>query len=90
MSSAVAAAFVAVVLVVGGLIGYAIYQWGRQHAISNKTRAELTTSEEYRRLSEMAVTAQEHTELKLAEINMQLAQLRDQLDQVQKVLKDVE
>jgi hypothetical protein len=90
MSSAVAAAFIALVLVVGGLIGYAIYQWGRQHAISNKTRAELTTSEEYRRLSEMAITAQEHTELKLAEINMQLAQLRDQLDQVQKVLKDVE
>jgi hypothetical protein len=90
MSSAVAVAFVVVVLVVGGLIGYAMYQWGRQHAISNKTRAELTTSEEYRRLSEMAVTAQEHTELKLAEINMQLAQLRDQLDQVQKVLKDVE
>ncbi|HEY7882579.1 MAG TPA: hypothetical protein VID31_17130 [Streptosporangiaceae bacterium] len=90
MSSAVAFAFVVVVLVVGGLIGYAIYQWGRQHAISNKTRAELTTSEEYRRLSEMAITAQEHTDLKLAEINMQLAQLRDQLDQVQKVLKDVE
>jgi hypothetical protein len=90
MSSAVAFAFVVVVLVVGGLIGYAMYQWGRQHAISNKTRAELTTSEEYRRLSEMAVTAQEHTDLKLAEINMQLAQLRDQLDQVQKVLKDVE
>ena len=90
MSSAVAVAFIAVVLVVGGLIGYAMFQWGRQHAISNKTRAELTTSEEYRRLSEMAVTAQEHTELKLAEINMQLAQLRDQLDQVQKVLRDVE
>jgi hypothetical protein len=90
MSSAVAVAFVAVVLVIGGLIGYAIYQWGRQHAISNKTRAELTTSEEYRRLSEMAVTTQEHTDLKLAEINMQLTQLRDQLDQVQKVLKDVE
>ena len=90
MSSAVAVAFIAVVLVVGGLIGYAIYQWGRQHAISNKTRAELTASEEYRRLSEMAVTAQEHTELKLAEINMQLAQLCDQLDQVQKVLRDVE
>ena len=51
MSSAVAVAFIAVVLVVGGLIGYAMYQWGRQHAISNKTRAELTTSEEYRRLS---------------------------------------
>ena len=90
MSSAVAVAFNVVVLVVGGLIAYAIFQWGRHLAISKKTRAELTTSEEYRRLSEMAVTAQEHTDLKLAEINMQLAQLRDQLDQVQKVLKDVE
>jgi len=90
MSSTVVVAYYAVVLVVGGLIAYAIYQWGRQHAISNKARAELTTSEEYRRLSEMAITAQEHTDLKLAEINMQLAQLRDQLDQVQKVLRDVE
>ena len=83
-------AIVIVVLVIGALIAYAIFQWGRQLAVSRKTRAELTTNEEYRRLSEMAVTAQEHTELKLAEINMQLAQLRDQLDQVQKVLRDVE
>jgi len=90
MSGPIVVAFVVVVLIIGSLIGFGIYQWGRQHAISNKTRAELTTSEEYRRLSEMAITAQEHTDLKLAEINMQLAQLRDQLDQVQKVLKDVE
>jgi Tfp pilus assembly protein PilO len=90
MNNAAAVAFVVMVVVVGGLIGFAIYQWGRQHAISNKTRAELTTSEEYRRLSEMAITAQEHTDMKLAEVNMQLAQLRDQLDQVHKVLKDVE
>jgi uncharacterized protein HemX len=90
MSTTIAVAFVAVVLVVGGLIAYVTYQWGQNLAFSRKTRAELTTSEEYRRLSEMAVTTQEHTELKLAEINMQLAQLRDQLDQVQKVLKDVE
>ena len=90
MSSPVAVAFSVVVLVVGGLIAYAIYQWGQHLAIGNKSRAELTASEEYRRLSEMAITAQEHTDLKLAEINMQLSQLRDQLDQVQKVLKDVE
>ncbi len=90
MSSTIAVTLVTVVLVIGGLIAYAIFQWGQQLAISKKTRADLTASEEYRRLSEMAITAQEHTELKLAEINMQLAQLRDQLDQVQKVLKDVE
>jgi type II secretory pathway pseudopilin PulG len=90
MSSGVATAFIVVVLVVGGLIAYAMFQWGRQLSTSRKARIELTSSEEYRRLSEMAVTSQEHTEMKLAEINMQLAQLRDQLDQVQKVLKDVE
>ena len=50
----------------------------------------MTASGENRRLSEMAVTAQEHTDLKLAEINMQLAQIRDQLDEVQKVLRDVD
>ena len=90
IGNAAAVALVIIVLVVGGLIAYALYQWGQHLAISKKTRAELTANEEYRRLSEMAVTAQEHTDLKLAEINMQLAQLRDQLDQVQKVLRDVE
>ena len=90
MSSPVAVSFVVVVLVVGGLVAYAMYQWGQQLATSRRTRVELTTSEEYRHLSEMAITTQEHTDLKLAEINMQLAQLRDQLDQVQKVLREVE
>jgi len=90
IGNAAAVALIVIVLVVGGLIAYALYQWGRRLSIGNKARAELTTSEEYRRLSEMAVTAQEHTDLKLAEINMQLTQLRDQLDQVQKVLRDVE
>jgi uncharacterized protein (DUF1786 family) len=90
MHSTLAVTTIVIVLVVGGLIAYALRQWGRQFAVSRKTRAELTASDEYRRLSEMAITAQEHTDMKLAEINMQLAQLRDQLDQVQKVLKDVE
>ncbi len=88
--STIAVAFVVVVLVVGGLLAYAIFQWGRQLSLSQKTRADLITSEEYRHLSETTVTAQQQTELKLGEINMQLTQLRDQLDQVQKVLKDVE
>ena len=90
MSRPIAVAFIIVVLVVGLLAAYAIFEWSRQHAVSRKTRAELTASDEYRRLSEMAITAQEHTDLKLGEISMQLAQLRNQLDEVQKVLKDVE
>jgi hypothetical protein len=83
-------AVVVSIVVVAALVAYVVYQWGRQLSITRQTRVELTSSDEYRRLSEMAVTAQEHTDMKLAEINMQLAQLRDQLDQVQKVLKDVE
>jgi hypothetical protein len=90
MSSPVAVSFVVVVLVVGALTAYAIFEWSRHHAVTRKTRAELTSSEEYRRLSEMAITTQEHTDLKLGEIGMQLAQLRNQLDDVQKVLRDVE
>ena len=90
MSSTIAVAFIVVVLGIGAVIAYAIFEWSRQHAISRTTRAQVTTSDEYRRLSEMAITAAEHTDLKLAEISMQLAQLREQLGQVQKVLKDVE
>jgi uncharacterized protein HemX len=90
MSSAVTAVILVVVLALSAVIAYAIYQWGRHLAISKRTRAELTSNEEFRRLSEVAVTEQEHTDLKLGEVNMQLAQLRDQLEQVQKVLKEVE
>jgi hypothetical protein len=39
---------------------------------------------------ELAVTAQEHTDLKLSELHAGLTQLRGQLDAVQKILKDVE
>jgi len=70
MSGPVAVSFVVVVLVVGGLLAYALYQWGQRIAISKRSTAEVTASGEYRRLSELAVTAQEHTDLKLAEINM--------------------
>jgi Tfp pilus assembly protein PilO len=47
-------------------------------------------ADEYRRLSELAVTAQEHTDLRLEEVKVQLGQLREQLDSVQKILKEVE
>jgi len=69
-------------------IGLVLKMW--QLRITRSNKAAVTSSDEYRRLSEMAVTSQEHTELKLAEVNMQLAQLRDQMDTVHKILKDVE
>lgn len=47
-------------------------------------------AEEYRRLSDLAVTAQEHTDLKMSEISTQLDFLRTQNEAVQKILRDVE
>jgi hypothetical protein len=38
----------------------------------------------------MAITAQEHTDLRLTDISVRLDDLRDQLDQMQRILKEVE
>lgn len=61
-----------------------------QHRANRDATSAVTSSNEYRHLSEMSVTTQEHTDLKLGEINMQIAQLRNQLEAVQKILKDIE
>jgi hypothetical protein len=47
-------------------------------------------ADEYRRLSDMAVTAQEHTDLRLTEISIQVEELRNQVGQLQHILKEVE
>jgi uncharacterized protein HemX len=47
-------------------------------------------ADEYRRLSEQSVAAQARTDKRLEEITMQLGQVREQLDSVQRILKDVE
>ena len=70
------------------VIALVVKMW--QLRVTRRDKVAVTSSDEYRRLSEMAVTSQEHTELKLAEVNMQLAQLRDQMDTVHKILKTVE
>ena len=79
------------------LLGLFIVVVGWQLSARRKTRAVLTGGTEYRqladdfrRLSELAVTAQEHTDLRLEEVKTQLGQLRDQLESVQKILKEVE
>ena len=90
IGNAAAVALVIIVLVVGGVIAYALYQWGQHLAISKKTRAELTANEEYRRLSEMAVTAQEHTDLKLGEVTAQLDHMQAQMDSLQRIISEVE
>lgn len=85
--------WVTVVLVVGaGLIA-----WSRYFTVRKKTQAELTGGEqyrgladEYRRLADLAITAQEHTDLKLGELSAQLDYVREQNDSLQKILKEVE
>ena len=47
-------------------------------------------AEEYRRLSDMAITAQEHTDLRLTDLSVRLDEIRDQLEQMQRILKEVE
>ena len=69
----------------------------RYLSASRQARAELTTGEEYRgladeyrRLSDMAITSQEHTDLRLTDISVRIDELRDQMEQLQRILKEVE
>lgn len=61
------------------------------------SNSALTTSneyrslaEEYRRLSDMAITANEHVDLRLTDLVVRMDELRNQLDRVQRILKEVE
>jgi hypothetical protein len=69
----------------------------RYLSASRHARAELTSGEQYRglaeefrRLSDVAITAQEHVDLRLTDISVQVDSLRDQLDHMQRILKEVE
>jgi hypothetical protein len=69
----------------------------RHLSASKQAKAALTTgkeyrslADEYRRLSDMAITAQEHVDLRLTDISVRIDDLRDQLEQMQRILKEVE
>jgi hypothetical protein len=47
-------------------------------------------ADEYRRLADLAITAQEHTDLKLADLRVQMDYLRSQNEGLQSILKEVE
>jgi hypothetical protein len=80
-----------------GVAGLLIALGYRYLALKKRTQLELTggeqyrqLAEEYRRLSDLAITAQEHTDLKLGEVSAQLDHLQEQMAALQKILKDVE
>ena len=88
-----------IVLIVLALAAVVLTVWviARHLGASRQARAALTSGEEYRtladeyrRLSDMAVTAQEHVDLRLTGLSVRMDELRDQLDQMQRILKEVE
>jgi len=87
--------FVAVVAFV--TVGVVLTTGTRYFAARRQSQHQLTggeqyraLAEEYRRLCDLAITAQEHTDLKMGEISAQLDFLRTQNDSLQRILKEVE
>jgi hypothetical protein len=86
-----------VTVAVAGVAGLVIALGYQYLAIKKRAQVELTggeqyrqLAEEYRRLSDMAITTQEHTDLKLGDVSAQLDYLREQNESLQKILKEVE
>jgi hypothetical protein len=84
-------------IILFGVIGLGLTLGFRYLTVKKRAQLELTgdqhyrgLAEEYRRLADLAITAQEHTDLKLGEVNVQLDYLRTQNDSLQKILRDVE
>jgi uncharacterized protein HemX len=84
-------------IAVAGVLGLGVVVGGRYLTVRNQTKAELTSgqqyrqlADEYRRLADLAVTAQEHTDLKLGDVGVQLDYLREKIESLQKILEEVE
>lgn len=82
---------VAGVIALGMVLGY------RYLTTRKRAQIELTggqqyrqLADEYRRLADLAITAQEHTDLKLGDLSAQLDYVREQNESLHKILKEVE
>jgi hypothetical protein len=82
---------VAGVIALGMVLGYR-YLTTRKRAQIELTGGEQyrQLAEEYRRLADLVIIAQEHTDLKLGDVSAQLDYLREQNESLQKILKEVE
>ncbi len=82
---------VAGVIALGMVLGYR-YLTTRKRAQIELTGGEQyrQLAEEYRKLADLVITAQEHTDLKLGDVSAQLDYLREQNESLQKILKEVE
>jgi hypothetical protein len=84
-------------IVIAGVIALGMGLGYRYLTTRKRAQIELTggeqyrrLAEEYRRLADLAITAQEHTDLKLGDVSAQLDFLREQNESLQKILKEVE
>ncbi len=84
-------------IAVAGVIALGMVLGFRYLTARKRAQVELTGGEqyrrladEYRRLADLAITAQEHTDLKLGDVSAQLDYLREQNESLQKILKEVE
>ena len=88
---------VAAGVAVAAAAGAGAVAWARAFSNRRSDKAELTSGEryrgladEYRRLSDMAITANEHVDLRLTDLSVRMDELKDQLDQMHRILKEVE
>lgn len=84
-------------LAAAGVIALAMVLWFRYITTRKRAQVEVTGAEqyrhvadEYRRLADIAITAQEHTDLTLGDVSVQLDYLREQNESLQKLLREVE
>jgi hypothetical protein len=84
-------------LVLLGVVALGLVLAFRYLTARKRVQLELTGTEqyrrladEYRRLADVAITAQEHTDLKLGDLSARLHHLREQNDSMQKILSEVE
>jgi hypothetical protein len=86
-------------IIVAVLVTIMVSVWlvARHLTAAKNARASLTSGEEYRaladefrRLSDQAITGQEHVDLRLTDLSVQVDALRGQLEQMQRILKEVE
>jgi hypothetical protein len=86
-----------IIAIVAVAIVISVWVAARYLSASRQARAQLTAGQEYRtladefrRLSDMAITTQEHVDLRLTDLSVQVDSVRDQLEQMQRILKEVE
>ena len=84
-------------IALAGVVVLGVIAASRHLSATRRVRHELTggeqyrlLAEEYRRLSDLAITAQEHADLKLGEVTAQLDHMQAQMDSLQRILSEVE